>query len=793
MFDSMRIRTKLAVALVIPLVALIGLSGVAISSANEKADEATAKANKVEDQVALATSSLGPGGLVTALQDERNGESIEFLGLTELSGGESPEQLRAATDKALADFTAKIESEPQSVQQVYAPALAAVATIPDLRAKNDAYTGAKNTTEGIASSDESFLAYSDVIDAMFDANSAVATAIDDTELRAGATFFDQFARQNEAQALGIRVIASQLFAPSPGGLQADPDAYGDLVEQMALASSIEDQMVQSPSAAYRDIATKLFTDSRRDVIDQVIADGLAGNPIDAGVFSSPELTAANGIADEVTAAASERLQADAAAITSAAQAEADSASSRAQTVTLVTLIVLALAVIVTLLVSRSITRPLGRLVRDAEDMAKNRLPETVDEIQNAPLGEDVQMPELTEVSSAGGYEIAEVAAALNTVQASAADLAVEQAVLRRNISDSFVNLGRRNQNLLSRQLDSITEMEREESDPAELQKLFTLDHLATRMRRNAESLLLLAGLEPHRQWSAPVALIDVLRGSLGEVEDYDRVEINRLDEATVNGQAAADLTHLVAELLENALNFSPPGRNVEMVGNATATGYTLRIIDNGVGMERDDLAQANVRLAGAESFTVAPSRYLGHYVVGIQAARLGVKVSLVDTPEGGITAVLDITAALATDETEGTDVRDLSGESFTPDRFARAHEVAEAVEEDTSPLTAVVPDSPAGLEEDIAVAATASTPAAAPEAPEVATTASGYTKRVRGANTPRTEVLSARGNTSNGDTPPADEAPQSTAESLGSMLSGFQAGAERAQSETNDDETEEGR
>ena len=233
--------------------------------------------------------------------------------------------------------------------------------------------------------------------------------------------------------------------------------------------------------------------------------------------------------------------------------------------------VLLLAVGVTLLASRSITKPLARLVGDAEDMASTRLPNTVQDILDAPLGDDVAMPDLAEVDRSGGYEIAEVATALNTVQASAAELAVEQAVLRRNIADSFVNLGRRNQNLLNRQLESITEMERQESDPDELQKLFTLDHLATRMRRNAESLLLLAGLEPHRQWSAPVAIVDVLRGALGEVEDYDRVVIEELDAATISGTAAADLTHLVAELLENALNFSPPGRDVEIIGRARAT------------------------------------------------------------------------------------------------------------------------------------------------------------------------------------------------------------------------------
>jgi hypothetical protein len=188
------------------------------------------------------------------------------------------------------------------------------------------------------------------------------------------------------------------------------------------------------------------------------------------------------------------------------------AESQAQLVLIATGAVLLLAIVVTLLASRSITKPLARLVGEAEDMASTRLPNTVQDILDAPLGDDVAMPELAEVDRSGGYEIAEVATALNTVQASAAELAVEQAVLRRNIADSFVNLGRRNQNLLNRQLESITEMERQESDPEELQKLFTLDHLATRMRRNAESLLLLAGLEPLRQWSAPVALIDVLRG-----------------------------------------------------------------------------------------------------------------------------------------------------------------------------------------------------------------------------------------------------------------------------------------
>jgi hypothetical protein len=611
--------------------------------------------------------------------------------------------------------------------------------------------------------------------------------VDDASLRNGARIIDLATRQEE---VATRLTREVIFDVILGGVDTDAELT-KTVELRTQSEALDGDLRASATGPYVALINDVLANEELIAFREILDRGIEGEQIDVASLLSGEGASGLGVLTTLGADAATQLERDADALQAEAQQQQDDAAAKQRTVLLAAGIVIVVVAGIGLLVSRSITRPLSRLVRDAETMATTRLPETVQGILDAPLGEDVQMPELTEVSSAGGYEIAEVAGALNTVQASAADLAVEQAVLRRNISDSFVNLGRRNQNLLSRQLDSITEMEREESDPAELQKLFGIDHLATRMRRNAESLLLLAGLEPHRQWSAPVALIDVLRGSLGEVEDYARVDINRLDEATVNGSAAADLTHLVAELLENALNFSPPGRNVEMVGHARTGGYTLRIVDHGVGMERSDLAQANTRLGGGESFTVAPSRYLGHYVVGIQAHRLGVHVALEDTPDGGVTAVIDITSVLATEENDG-DVRDLSNESFTPERFARSEEeIDPELDEtllDTSPLDAVVPDSPAGLEEDVTVVATA--PAPAPEAPEVGTTASGYKKRVRGANTPRTEVLSARGD--NSDISLTDEAPQSTAESLGSMLSGFQAGTERAQAETSN-ETEEGR
>ena len=321
---------------------------------------------------------------------------------------------------------------------------------------------------------------------------------------------------------------------------------------------------------------------------------------------------------------------------------------------------LVVAAIVTWLVSRSITRPLRSLTEQAKSMAEERLPAAVTDILETPLGDDVTVPTVDPIQVNTRDEVADVADALNTVQDSALDLAVEQAVLRRNIADSFVNLGRRNQNLLGRQLDFITELEANEADPDTLSNLFRLDHLATRMRRNAESLLVLAGIEPPRQWAAPVRLTDVIRAALGEVEDYQRVTVRGVEPATIIGSAAADLAHLLAELIENALVFSPPDQTVDIrgrlrpnhVGADGAGGYTLAIIDSGLGMPAGDLASANRRLAGAESFTVAPSKYLGHYVAGNLAARHGIRVTLDNSPGNGVTATLDLPVELLTSDAE---------------------------------------------------------------------------------------------------------------------------------------------
>ncbi|MDP9798150.1 signal transduction histidine kinase [Catenuloplanes nepalensis] len=312
--------------------------------------------------------------------------------------------------------------------------------------------------------------------------------------------------------------------------------------------------------------------------------------------------------------------------------------------------VILLALIGALLLGRSaatgITRPLARLVSEADSAAARRLPAAVARLQD---GTGTEPPPPVVVAGNAGAEIRSVADALNRLQSSAYALAAEQAVLRRNTTDSMANLGRRNQNLLRRQLSFITQLEREETDPAGLANLFELDHLATRMRRNAESLLVLVGEATPRSWSRSLPMSDVLRAAIAEVEDYRRVSLRRIDDAFTAGAYVADLAHMIAELVENGLTFSPPDFDVEVHGRWVDDGsYLIAIVDQGVGMSAEELARANARLAGTESFTVAPTKFLGHYVVGHLAAKLGVRVEICQSPVTGTTARVRLPARLLT-------------------------------------------------------------------------------------------------------------------------------------------------
>lgn len=447
------------------------------------------------------------------------------------------------------------------------------------------------------------------------------------------------------------------------------------------------------------------------------------------------------------------------------------------------IVMLSVAGEVVLLVAavRSIIRPLAALAREADDVAFNRLQMAVNQV-HAGVEEPALQP--VRVQPRAGREIRSVAGALDRVQSAAVALASEQAVLRRNTVDSLASLGRRHQNLIRRQLGLISDLERQEVDPAALASLFELDHLATRMRRTAESLLVLVGEASPRRWSTPMPVLDVVRGAIAEVDDYRRVRLCRLDEAYVEGSVAANLTHMLAELVENGLAFSPPDFDVELYGWYAAGGYRLAVVDHGVGMPDKERDRANARLRGEERFLIAPTRHLGHYVVGRLAGELSIEVSLAPSPVTGITARIVLPPTLLDAARTG-----LSGRT-TAVAAGAARLTAGAV-----PATATVAVSsktgdwlpPATVEfalrPDLDAAAsgtltaTVATPIVAePAAGSVQRTANGLLKRVPKARGAIITPPPAGSATSDSEVAAIDRTPGD----VRTMLSTFRAGAQRA-------------
>lgn len=317
---------------------------------------------------------------------------------------------------------------------------------------------------------------------------------------------------------------------------------------------------------------------------------------------------------------------------------------------------LLVSVIVSVRIGRDLVRDLSRLRKEAHEVSGVRLPSVM---RRLAAGEHVDVETEAPRLEYDKDEIGQAGQALNTLQRAAVEAAVRQADMRRGVSEVFVNLARRNQVLLHRQLTLLDTMERRTEDTEELADLFRLDHLTTRMRRHAEGLVILSGAAPSRQWRKPIQLMDVVRAAVAEVEDYERIEVRRLPRIGVGGSAVADLTHLIAELLENATVFSPPHTGVQVHGERVANGFTLEIHDRGLGMAPELLLDANLRLAETPEFELSDTDRLGLFVVSRLAQRQNVRVSLQPSPYGGTTAVVFIPAALLTEapETQGTGFR----------------------------------------------------------------------------------------------------------------------------------------
>jgi signal transduction histidine kinase len=301
------------------------------------------------------------------------------------------------------------------------------------------------------------------------------------------------------------------------------------------------------------------------------------------------------------------------------------------------LLAIVVSIITCLWIGRGLVRELGSLRKAALDLADRHLPQVVARLssgENLDVDTDVPFPNPTH------DEIGEVRKAFNSVQRTAIEAAVGQARLRVGIATVFRNLARRNQSLLHRQLAMLDDLELRASQPDELESLFQLDHLTTRMRRHAEGLVVLAGDRPGRSWNRPVPLVDILRAAVAEVEDYPRVRVLTKSRAALAGPAVADVIHLVAELVENATIFSPQNTPVRVVGDVVGRGFAVEIEDRGLGIAEATMAELNAKLADPPQMDPAATEQLGLYVAARLAKKHRIRVTLRDSPFGGTVAIV---------------------------------------------------------------------------------------------------------------------------------------------------------
>ncbi|MFF2088041.1 nitrate- and nitrite sensing domain-containing protein [Nocardia sp. NPDC058176] len=645
------IAGQLARILAVSLVLVLALLGLTVSGQIGE----YRRSGETVDAVVLA---LAAQDLVHELQRER-GLSNGLLGGDARLGQPVLDQ-RTGTDLALRNLSATVAGDPPGASEVTS-ALGHLTGLPGVRSQIDT----RNVTRSAA-----FQFYTDGIDAM----NRLFLGLDqarDPQVRHGlqALYALGDAKEFNARERGFLngVFAAGEFAPGE---------YVQFLDIRAARTAALTQFGRDATVAQRDRLDAVLAgeNAARAAESENIAIASTAGPLTQQVDPArwwAQMTAViddqrgvqQAIGDDIRARADE-LRREAALLLAA--------------FALAALLAIAAEFALVFASIRAIVRPLARLAAEADEVASARLPEVIAAWRGSDTRPDPPAPVRTPPGA--GVEIAAVAGALDRVQTTAFELASEQALVRRNTTESMANLARRNQNLVRRQLGLISEFEREELDPKALSNLFELDHLATRMRRNAESLLVLVGEASPRRWAEPIALSDVIRAGLSEVDDYRRVVLRRVDDLAVTGAVVSELAHILAELIENGLAFSPPDLEVEVYGRRMAGGYLLAVVDHGVGMPADALAEANARLRGEQDFIVASTRYLGHYVVGRLAARLGIGVELTTSPVSGIVARLLLPAAILADETASRPTGPTAVAEETPAADAESLAPTQAIE-----------------------------------------------------------------------------------------------------------------
>jgi len=624
-----RVRTRLVALILVPTVAVVLIGGYQIASAMSAAEEfqRVNQLAKLVQSVSELGHELSAERDMTAMHIARGHPDAEKAGLDAQMGrvDAAAAAVRAQAAVVQNEVTGRTADEVATV-------LNRIGNLPTLR---------RQAASRQLLPDAAFEQYSLIIGDLLSLYDELGKGSGDDELFGGAATLESLTRAKEALSRQRGLVAVVITADRFEQRQLQ-DFLGAISQEEAHRRAFLAEASRADRRFFDETVNGSVTERasflrQLVLIRATVGASLKGLDLTRGRQDDAQewFKAASAVIDAMHRVEQRHMQAILTRSADLESSERGSAFLLAGAVGLIVVVVL----LVTTGVAQSLVRPLRRLRSDALDVALRRLPEVVQRLRET--ASDAPPPEIAPIGIHTKDEIGEVARAFDEVHREAVRLASEEARLRSNINAIFVNLSRRSQTLVERQLALIERLEQGEENERRLADLFTLDHLATRMRRNSENLLVLAGQDVSRRHSEPVELMDVVRAALSEVENYERAVLRLQSEVAIAGQAVNDVVHLLAELIENALWFSPADTKVYISSNRIdGSGVMISVTDQGIGMSPEELAQVNWRLADPPVVDVAASRRMGLFVVGRLAMRHGIRVQLRSQDSGGLTAMV---------------------------------------------------------------------------------------------------------------------------------------------------------
>ncbi|MFZ0186533.1 MAG: sensor histidine kinase [Streptosporangiaceae bacterium] len=621
------VSTRLIAVIVLALLMGLVFGGLRVASATDSAD--------TFGQVSqLAVLGQQVTGLVQALENERD-ETTGLLPIAkpipkDLNSAYAATNVAAAKVQSLAAGVGG--SFPANIQARVATAVSEIRRLSALRSEAQASQSALAVVYAYSTPITDMIALNDQIAQ----GTSDATLVNDVQtLNSLSLAKDQAAQQ---RAILFNAFNQQIFAD--GELQALQTAQSEELTELAAFNTTATPAEQSTYNHFVNNVYGTAVNEAQNIEIYVVGTGVPNIGAGALGIGPARAPAAWYSAQSAQVVAMQQVELNVAKnIVSRAQSLQGSAESSALVTAIVTGIILLLVLLATVAVARSLVGPLRRLREGALNIATVELPERVrllGEAQDVPISLEVEPIDVLSTD-----EIGQVARAFDQVHSEAVRLASDEANLRNSFNAMFVNLSRRSQSLIERLVRMIDSLEQNEGDPERLSNLFAMDHLVTRMRRNSENLLLLAGHESARKWSDPVSLADVARASVSEIEQYGRVTLKIQPGIAVTGQAVSDIVHLLAEVIENATIFSAKDTPVHVAAQElTSGGVLIEVSDNGVGIPEARLAEMNWRLDNPPVIDVSVSRHMGLFAVARLAERHGVRVRLRPRSPHGLTALV---------------------------------------------------------------------------------------------------------------------------------------------------------